>query len=170
MNKLEYNGFTGSVEYCELSEVWHGKILDTEHLITYESDRIDNLEPEFKESVDLLWDIYTKEAYENIEKDEEARYKNDQKVLSRVKKMVKPKVFQDIEWEMKEHMWCGDFSIVDVSDCVGERRTYSDYKGCSSPIRTVYDNTSYDSYCDSYGGDMYISLGKGKYLKMSLGG
>lgn len=50
--KLHYRGFTGSVEYSEEDEVFHGKLLDIRDLVTYEADSISELNSEFISVVD----------------------------------------------------------------------------------------------------------------------
>lgn len=50
--KLYYRGFTGSVEYSEEDEVFHGKLLDIRDLVTYEADSISELNSEFISVVD----------------------------------------------------------------------------------------------------------------------
>ena len=49
--KLEYRGFTGSVEFSIEDEVYHGKILGVEDLVTYETNSIEGLEKSFRKSV-----------------------------------------------------------------------------------------------------------------------
>lgn len=49
---LHYRGFTGSVEYSEEDEVFHGKLLDIRDLVTYEADSISELNSEFISVVD----------------------------------------------------------------------------------------------------------------------
>ena len=50
--KLYYRGFTGSVEYSEEDEVFHGKLLDIRDLVTYEADSISEINSEFISVVD----------------------------------------------------------------------------------------------------------------------
>ena len=50
--KLHYRGFTGSVEYSEEDEVFHGKLLDIRDLVTYEADSISEINSEFISVVD----------------------------------------------------------------------------------------------------------------------
>ena len=50
--KLYYRGFTGSVEYSEEDEVFHGKLLDIRDLVTYEADSISELNSEFIDAVE----------------------------------------------------------------------------------------------------------------------
>ena len=51
-HNLHYRGFTGSVEYSEEDEVFHGKLLDIRDLVTYEADSISELNSEFISVVD----------------------------------------------------------------------------------------------------------------------
>lgn len=47
-----YKGHTGSTEYCGDSQVWHGRVLHTRDLVTYEAPTKELLAPEFARAVD----------------------------------------------------------------------------------------------------------------------
>ncbi len=49
---LEYKGYVGSVEFSAEDEVYFGKVLGTEDLISYEGKNIENLKKDFREAVD----------------------------------------------------------------------------------------------------------------------
>lgn len=54
---LHYRGFTGSIEYSEVDNVFHGRILsdafsDIKDLVTYEADSISELNCEFISAID----------------------------------------------------------------------------------------------------------------------
>lgn len=56
-HNLHYRGFTGSIEYSEADNVYHGRILsdafsDIKDLVTYEADSISELNCAFIQVVD----------------------------------------------------------------------------------------------------------------------
>jgi predicted HicB family RNase H-like nuclease len=52
MKMLRYKGFSGHVEYDESASVFHGEVLDTRDVITFEGSSVEELETAFRESVD----------------------------------------------------------------------------------------------------------------------
>ncbi|GHV32648.1 antitoxin HicB [Bacteroidia bacterium] len=53
MNKLEYKGYYGSIEYSKDDKLLYGKVLGmTKDLITYEGKTIEELENDFVEGID----------------------------------------------------------------------------------------------------------------------
>lgn len=52
VNTLEYKGYIGSVEYSREDRVFFGKIKMIDDLVTFESDRAEELEKVFQERVD----------------------------------------------------------------------------------------------------------------------
>lgn len=59
--KLQYRGIQGNVEWSEDDSCWHGKILNTKHLITYEGDFFDDLKQSFKNVVEIHKKLLTEE-------------------------------------------------------------------------------------------------------------
>lgn len=49
---LEYKGYIGQAEYDAEAHVFHGEVLDTRDVITFESDTVRGLERAFRESID----------------------------------------------------------------------------------------------------------------------
>ena len=49
---LEYKGYVGHAEYDPEAHVFHGEVLDTRDVITFESDTVRGLEEAFRESID----------------------------------------------------------------------------------------------------------------------
>jgi predicted HicB family RNase H-like nuclease len=49
---LRYKGFAGHVEYDESASVFHGEVLNTRDVITFEGTSVEDLEHAFRESVD----------------------------------------------------------------------------------------------------------------------
>lgn len=52
MDKLQYKGFSGSIEKDEERNVWRGRILSVDDLVTYEADLHEQIESEFRTAVD----------------------------------------------------------------------------------------------------------------------
>ena len=50
--ELSHDGYTGSVEYCADSEVFHGKLLSIEDLVLYEAPNEEKLRSSFIEAVE----------------------------------------------------------------------------------------------------------------------
>jgi len=49
---LRYKGFSGHVEYDDSASVFHGEVLDTRDVITFEGTSVEDLEGAFRDSVD----------------------------------------------------------------------------------------------------------------------
>lgn len=91
------------------------------------------------------------------------------KKLAKIKRKVKQKVFQAIEFELY-HSECHGVEIVGIDDVKGKRMTSSGYFGESSAVRHVYNNVSSCSYSETWGGDLFIPIGLGRYVKLSIHG
>lgn len=52
IDTLEYKGYTGTVEFSVPDRCFHGRVLGITHLLTYEGETFDELEKDFKESID----------------------------------------------------------------------------------------------------------------------
>ena len=52
MKTLQHKGKTGTIEYCDVDEVYYGKVLNTKHLITYEGVTLEELAEFFEFAVD----------------------------------------------------------------------------------------------------------------------
>lgn len=163
---LKHKCYEGSVEFCEESKVWHGKVLDTHHLVTYEGDTPEQLKHNFELVCEDLWDTAAKLAAEEEAKWREEEELNDKRVMRHLKRISKPKVYDAITSFIKDTYMASGYSIVDVKDCVGDRVKMSEYIGESSPIKYLYLDGSYDYYGESWGGDFYLWIGGGKYFKM----
>ena len=64
---LEYRGYKGDVELDEVIGVFHGEVLDTRDVITFQGTSVDELEQAFRESVDDYLD-FCKERGEEPDK------------------------------------------------------------------------------------------------------
>lgn len=49
---LKYKGYTGSVEYDDEAKIFHGEILDTKDVITFQGESVKEIEKAFRESID----------------------------------------------------------------------------------------------------------------------
>lgn len=54
---MKYKGFIGSAEYDNEAKIFHGDVINSEDVITFEGENIKELEKAFHESVDdyLAW-------------------------------------------------------------------------------------------------------------------
>lgn len=64
---LIHKGFIGKVEYDDESELFHGEVINTRDVITFQSDNSHNLKKEFIDSVEDYLD-FCKERGEDPEK------------------------------------------------------------------------------------------------------
>ena len=54
IDRLEYRGLTGTVEYCNEDNIYHGKVIGLPGvLITYHGEDLDSLMTDFYEAVDF---------------------------------------------------------------------------------------------------------------------
>ena len=49
---LEYKGYVGKVEYDHEAEIFHGEVLDTRDVITFQGDSVKSLQMAFADSVE----------------------------------------------------------------------------------------------------------------------
>jgi predicted HicB family RNase H-like nuclease len=54
---MEYKGYMGTVEYDDEAKLFHGDIINTKDVITFQGTTVDEIETAFKESIDdyILW-------------------------------------------------------------------------------------------------------------------
>lgn len=54
---MEYNGYIGNVEYDSNAKIFHGEVINTKDVITFQGRSVDEIEKAFKESIDdyLAW-------------------------------------------------------------------------------------------------------------------
>lgn len=64
---IEYKNYIGNVEYDSESRIFHGEVINTKDVITFQGKTVDELEQAFKDSIDdyINW---CKEEGENPEK------------------------------------------------------------------------------------------------------
>ena len=92
-----------------------------------------------------------------------------EKKLARIKRKIKPKFFQAIEFELY-HSGCHGVEVVGIGEVKGKRMKSSGYFGESSAVRHIYNNVSSCSYSETWGGDLFIPIGLGRYVKLSIHG
>jgi len=49
---MEYKGYVGTVEFDEEAEIFHGEVINLKDIITFQSDSVEGLKKEFRDSVD----------------------------------------------------------------------------------------------------------------------
>ena len=49
---MEYKGYIGNVEYDDNAKIFHGEIINTRDVITFQGKTVDELETAFNESID----------------------------------------------------------------------------------------------------------------------
>ena len=54
---MKYKGYTGKVEYDAEAELFHGEVIDTRDVITFQGTHVKELKQAFKESVDDYLDF-----------------------------------------------------------------------------------------------------------------
>lgn len=52
MNRLQHNGYHGSVEYSAEDDVLHGRVLNISDIVTYEGSTLEEIKAHFREAVD----------------------------------------------------------------------------------------------------------------------
>ena len=107
------------------------------------------------------------------EKEAHERYlemiNNDLKVINRLKKTVKPRIFKAIMAYL-EQSWYQDLKIVEFPDVCGKFEKPKDVFGESTPIRKSYSTVTTDYFGDGYSGDVYLPIGSGRWLKAFIWG
>lgn len=56
---LKYKGYTGHVEFDDEAEIFHGEVIDTKDVITFQGRSVDEIEDAFRDSVDDYLDFCT---------------------------------------------------------------------------------------------------------------
>jgi len=64
---MEYKGYIGTVQFDEEAEIFHGEVINLKDVITFQSDSVEGLKREFRESVDDYLD-FCRERNEKPEK------------------------------------------------------------------------------------------------------
>ncbi len=92
-----------------------------------------------------------------------------ERLMRCLKYSLKQKILKDVMFELDSH-WSCILGIVSICQVKGTKRKGHDYFGMSTAIRHVYDNTSSCSYNDSYDGEVFIYIGKKRYLNIHISG
>ncbi|MEZ8723132.1 hypothetical protein AB6D66_18820 [Vibrio pomeroyi] len=95
--------------------------------------------------------------------------KRDNKLLKRLKRTLKPKVWSVIELVMQDH-WVGYLNITSLAEVTGQRNRAHDWFGESVAIRHLYDDATTCSYSETYGGVIFLPIGNARYLQMHISG
>jgi len=51
-NLMEYKGYCSKIEYCSEDEIFHGKLMNIDDLVSFEGRTVEELKKDFKEAVD----------------------------------------------------------------------------------------------------------------------
>lgn len=101
-------------------------------------------------------------------------FNNDEKKLAKIVSKLPPKLAACIELEKQANIHIAEPEIVSIDSFKGqpglEKTRGHYYFGQSVPMRFVYQKTSVCSYSDTYSGEVYLPIGKGKYLKLVVFG
>ena len=54
---LKYKGYNGKVEFDEEARIFHGEVIDTQDVITFQGNSVDEIEQSFKDSIDDYLDF-----------------------------------------------------------------------------------------------------------------
>lgn len=95
--------------------------------------------------------------------------KTNDRILKHLERTLKPKIWVCVKSELESHRF-GYLEIVTIDKVKGTKQDASKYFGASVAMRHFYDDVSSCSYSDTYGGDLYLYLGKKRYLKMTVWG
>lgn len=49
---MRYKGYTGRVEYDDEAKIFHGEVLDTKDVITFQGSSVEEIETAFRDSID----------------------------------------------------------------------------------------------------------------------
>jgi predicted HicB family RNase H-like nuclease len=61
---MQYKGFVGHAEYDDDAEIFHGEVINVNHVITFQGKTVAQLKKAFVESVDVYLDYCKKEGIE----------------------------------------------------------------------------------------------------------
>jgi predicted HicB family RNase H-like nuclease len=61
---MQYKGFVGHAEYDDDAEIFHGEVINVNHVITFQGKTVAQLKKAFVESVDVYLDYCKKENIE----------------------------------------------------------------------------------------------------------
>jgi predicted HicB family RNase H-like nuclease len=61
---IEYKGYMGAVEYDAEAKLFHGDVLNTRDVITFQGTTVDEIEAAFRESIDDYLDWCRKDGVE----------------------------------------------------------------------------------------------------------
>lgn len=108
------------------------------------------------------------EKLQNI-RDERLRSKIENKLVTRLRRTLKPKLWAAISMVLRDHAVHG-IQIDSFNKVTGNKVKGRDWFGESVAIRHVFDDTSSCSYSDTYGGLLWLPIGMGRYLQIHISG
>jgi predicted HicB family RNase H-like nuclease len=99
---LEYKGYSGNVEFDDEAAVFHGEVLDTRNVITFQGMSVDELEQAFRDSIDDYLD-FCKDRGEEPDKPFSGR------LMLRLPPEIHRRVYVEAEREGKSlNQWIAD--------------------------------------------------------------
>jgi predicted HicB family RNase H-like nuclease len=74
---LEYQGYTGRVEFDAQAGIFHGEVLDTRDVITFQGRSVKELQKAFRDSIDDYVEFCAdSDEHVRVRKDRRSRYRN----------------------------------------------------------------------------------------------
>ena len=70
---MKYKGYTGRVDYDDEAKIFHGEVLDTRDVITFQGSSVEEIENAFRDSIDDYLD-FCKERNEKPDKPFSGRF------------------------------------------------------------------------------------------------
>ena len=61
---LTYKGYSGKVEFDEQARIFHGEVIDTRDVITFQGNSVDEIEQSFKDSINDYLEFCSKRGEE----------------------------------------------------------------------------------------------------------
>ncbi len=62
---MEYKGYTGTIQYSKEDKCFYGKVLNVQHLLTYEGLTRGYLRMDFEKTVDEYLDVVSRHSGQN---------------------------------------------------------------------------------------------------------
>lgn len=99
---MEYKGYTGTVEFDEEAEIFHGEVINLKDVVTFEADSVEGLKREFQASIDDYLEFCQS-------RDEEPEKPFSGKLTIRLKPELHRKIFIQSKRENKSlNNWIAD--------------------------------------------------------------
>jgi hypothetical protein len=100
---------------------------------------------------------------------ERRELRREKKLIAKLKRTLKPKVWAAIEL-VRADSTVNYMKLETIDKVRGTKNKAGEWFGESVGVKTVYDDTSFCSYSDSYSGPIWLAIGKGIYLHIHISG